>query len=116
MRVRILVTAEDAPTVWDLRCFVREEMVTWVQNEMPDAAPAHRILLTEASAEAEQPKPRGKKTPPAEHASDEGLFTRSLQAVERASLLMRGQPRDASWDDAGEAAEDGDISEPSARD
>jgi len=34
-----------------------------------------------------------KRTPAPEHASDEGLFTGSLQAVERASLFMRGQKR-----------------------
>ncbi len=96
MRVRILATAKDAPTLWDLRCFVREAMRRWIQNEMPDGAPAQRALIGKTAAAASHPKPRGKRTPAPEHASDEGLFTGSLQAVERASLFMRGEARDAS--------------------
>ncbi len=110
VRVRILATAKDAPTLWDLRCYVREAMVLWVQNEMPDAAPVQRLILAEASTDAERPKPRGKRTPPAEHASDEGLFTGSIQAVERASLFMHGGgPRDDSTDDAGDDSGDADT-------
>ncbi len=118
MRVRILVTAKDAPTLWDLRCFVREAMLLWIQNQMPDAAPAQRVLIGETAAATARPQVRGKRAPPAEHASDEGLFTGSLQAVESASLFMRGQPRDASGDDAdaGEAAEGVDGSESGTRD
>jgi len=104
VRVRILVTAHDAPTLWDLRCYVREAMLLWIQHEMPDAAPTQRVLLSErpapapdaAPAEAKRPARRSKPAPPAEHASDEGLFTGSIQAVERASLFMHGQPRDGS--------------------
>ena len=101
VRVRILVTAHDAPTLWDLRCYVREAMLLWIQNEMPDAAPAQRILLAEGATETERPLRRGKRTPPAEHASDEGLFTGSIQAVQRASVFMRGEPRAASGAGAG---------------
>lgn len=46
IRIRILVTAHDAPTLWDLRCYIREAMVLWVQKEMPDAAPAQRIVMS----------------------------------------------------------------------
>ena len=99
VRVRILVTAKDAPSLWDLRCYVREAMLLWIQSEMPDAAPAQRILMTEASAAVEQPKPRGKKTPVPEHVSDAGLFTGSIQAVDRASLFLHGERRDDSGDD-----------------
>ena len=103
VRVRILATAKDAPTLWDLRCYVREAMLLWIQSEMPDAAPAQRVLIGESAAAAPAPKTpaRGKKAPPAEHASDEGLFTGSLQAVERASMFMRGQPRGDLGDDGG---------------
>lgn len=106
VRVRISVTAKDAPTLWDLRCYVREAMVLWVQNEMPNAAPAQRIIMADASgtsdADAEaKTKPRGKKAPEPEHASDEGLFTGSIHAVERASMFMHGGPREDAGDDGG---------------
>lgn len=101
VHVRILATAKDAPTLWDLRCYVREAMVLWVQNEMPDAAPAQRIVMADPSTTADaKAKPRGKKAAEPEHASDEGLFTGSIQAVERASLFMHGGgPRDDRRDD-----------------
>lgn len=105
VRVRILVTAKDAPTLWDLRCFVREAMVLWVHTEMPDAAPVQRILMADAGEDADaKTKPRGKKSAEPEHASDEGLFTGSIHAVERASLFMHGGPRE----DPAEEGPDGD--------
>ncbi len=117
VRVRILATAKDAPTLWDLRCFIREAMLLWIQSEMPDAAPAQRVLIGESAAgAAAKPAARGKKPAPAEHASDEGLFTGSLQAVERASLFMRGQPRGASGDDGDASQHDTAIMEPLDRD
>jgi len=117
VRVRILATAKDAPTLWDLRCYVREAMLLWIQNEMPDAAPAQRVLIGEsAAAAAPRPAARGKKPAPAEHASDEGLFTGSLQAVERASLFMRGEKRGASSDDGDASQHDTAIMEPVDRD
>jgi small-conductance mechanosensitive channel len=47
VRVRILVTAPDAGGLFDLRCYVREEMVEWVQRHHPDALPLQRVQLTE---------------------------------------------------------------------
>ena len=106
VRVRILATAKDAPTLWDLRCFIRESMLVWIQQEMPDAAPAQRILLGETNTEeaadtaeetkTERPKSRAKRTAPPEHTSDEGLFTGSLEAVRRASLFTKSEPIDSS--------------------
>jgi hypothetical protein len=37
LRVRALVSAKDAPTLWDLRCFVRERLVGWVRDRHPEA-------------------------------------------------------------------------------
>jgi small-conductance mechanosensitive channel len=47
VRVRILVTAPDAGGLFDLRCYVREEMVEWMQRHHPDALPLQRVQLTE---------------------------------------------------------------------
>ncbi|WIB69624.1 mechanosensitive ion channel domain-containing protein [Curtobacterium sp. MCBD17_026] len=67
VRVRILVTAPDAGGLFDLRCYVREEMVEWLQRTHPDALPVQRVQLTEPSATA--PRRRGR---PAE--GDSQLF------------------------------------------
>ncbi len=32
VRVRALVSAQDAPSLWDLRCLVREGLVGWVRD------------------------------------------------------------------------------------
>ena len=47
VHVRILVTAVDAPTLFDLRCFVREEMIGWLQAAHPEALPRTRVLLVD---------------------------------------------------------------------
>ncbi|GAA1718559.1 hypothetical protein GCM10009809_13040 [Isoptericola hypogeus] len=43
VRVRALVSAADAPTLWDLRCYVREGLVEWLQREVPGALPRTRF-------------------------------------------------------------------------
>lgn len=50
VRVRILVTAPDAGGLFDLRCYVREEMVDWLQRTHPDALPVQRVQLAEPAA------------------------------------------------------------------
>jgi small-conductance mechanosensitive channel len=79
VRVRILVTAKDAPTLFDLRCLVREAMVLWVQQTMPAALPVQRVLLTD-------PEPASTHDTDAAPASD-GLFTGSIEAEQRASTF-----------------------------
>lgn len=43
VRIRILVTARDAPTLFDLRCYVRERMIDWLQRENEAGLPRHRV-------------------------------------------------------------------------
>ncbi|WP_278236281.1 mechanosensitive ion channel domain-containing protein [Isoptericola sp. AK164] len=43
VRVRALVSAQDSPTLWDLRCTVREGLVAWLQREAPYAIPRSRF-------------------------------------------------------------------------
>ena len=45
VRVRVLVTSYDAPTLYDLRCHVREELVRWVREHHTEALPVQRLLL-----------------------------------------------------------------------
>jgi small-conductance mechanosensitive channel len=42
VRVRALASAADAPTLFDLRCFVREGLVAWLQAQHPEALPRTR--------------------------------------------------------------------------
>jgi len=44
MTVRVLMTAVDAPTAWDLRCEVRERLLAWLVANDPKALPTHRLL------------------------------------------------------------------------
>jgi small-conductance mechanosensitive channel len=45
VRVRALVSAADAPTLWDLRCDVREQLVAWVRQHHPEALPKVRAEI-----------------------------------------------------------------------
>ncbi|MET0909053.1 MAG: mechanosensitive ion channel family protein, partial [Ilumatobacteraceae bacterium] len=86
VRVRILVTAVDAPTLFDLRCFIREEMVEWLQTQDPAAIPRTRVQLVEPETRVES-KPVEKT-----HTDQVGLFTGSAEAEERANLLTSSIP------------------------
>lgn len=48
VRVRALVSAKDASTLWDLRCLVRERLVARVLREQPDTVPRIRTEGTTA--------------------------------------------------------------------
>jgi len=43
IEVRVLATAKDAPTAFDLRCDLREAMLAFIRDEMPEALPRHRL-------------------------------------------------------------------------
>lgn len=47
IELRILATAKDAPTAWDLRCHVREEIIGFLQRAHPDALPRTRVMIRE---------------------------------------------------------------------
>ncbi|GAA3337417.1 mechanosensitive ion channel [Curtobacterium pusillum] len=67
VHVRVLVTAHDAPSLFDLRCYVREELVAWIQRTHPDAQPVQRVLMVDEVA--------GPKRRTASTASSSALFT-----------------------------------------
>jgi small-conductance mechanosensitive channel len=46
MELRALVSARNASAAWDLRCEVREKLVTFLQQEMPEALPKERQVVT----------------------------------------------------------------------
>lgn len=47
MTVRFLMTAINSPMAWDLRCYVREELIRFVQEKYPKALPVTRAELHE---------------------------------------------------------------------
>jgi small-conductance mechanosensitive channel len=55
IRLRALVSAHDAPTLWDLRCLVRERLVTWVWQHQPESVPRVRADLTGPGGAASRP-------------------------------------------------------------
>ncbi|MBC7137338.1 MAG: mechanosensitive ion channel family protein [Defluviimonas sp.] len=46
MEVRVLVSARNAPRVFDLRCEMREKLIAWIQAELPGALPRTREEVT----------------------------------------------------------------------
>ena len=48
VRVRVLVTGKDAPTLFDLRCHVRERLIDWMQRYSTASLPRQRVELVEA--------------------------------------------------------------------
>lgn len=110
VRVRALASAADAPTLWDLRCAVREGLVAWLQREHPEALPRTRWESTPAvegaepgaaaahapvpgapGSTAELPtrrrRPTGEETVLVDGGRDTGLFTGSLSAIERSKAF-----------------------------
>ncbi len=80
VRVRILVTAIDAPTLFDLRCFVREEMIAWLYRQSPQSIPRTRVRMVEEEPDISRPS----------HVGDPdavGLFHGDRDAEGRASMF-----------------------------
>ncbi|MFI7607235.1 mechanosensitive ion channel family protein [Micromonospora sp. NPDC049366] len=50
VRIRALVSAADAGSLWDLRCLVREHLVAWVRDQRPVAMPRVRTELGDADS------------------------------------------------------------------
>jgi small-conductance mechanosensitive channel len=82
VRVRVLVTAKDAPTLFDLRCHVREQLVAWLQRHDEDGLPRQRTELVESSSRPYL-RQRGTGT---------GLFTGDPEAEDRAARAGGGTP------------------------
>ena len=45
MEIRILVSAKNSPTAWDLRVFIREKMIEYIQKNFPESLPKTRVNL-----------------------------------------------------------------------
>lgn len=45
VEIRILVSAKNSPTAWDLRVFIREKLIEFIQNNYPESLPRTRVIL-----------------------------------------------------------------------
>ncbi len=43
IEIRMLMSGRNAPQTWDLRCFVRERILAWLQQNAPEALPRTRV-------------------------------------------------------------------------
>lgn len=57
--LRALVSAADAPALWDLRCHVREHLVDWLQHRYPHALLRARVELTGPGPDSAGPRSNG---------------------------------------------------------
>ncbi|MGW0217909.1 mechanosensitive ion channel family protein [Micromonospora chokoriensis] len=48
--IRALVSAADAGSLWDLRCLVREHLVSWIRDNRPTAMPRVRTELGDSTS------------------------------------------------------------------
>jgi len=56
MEVRALISAEDSSKAWDLRCEIREQMITFLQKQYPQALPKIRVEMDALSPNPEVTK------------------------------------------------------------
>jgi small-conductance mechanosensitive channel len=82
VRVRVLVSAADAATLFDLRCHVREELVSWLQVKDQDGLPRQRVEVVEHE-EAGHRRPSGDRP---------GLFSGDAAGDARAARFRAGEP------------------------
>ncbi len=61
--IRALASARTSPEAWDLRCYIREEMITWLQTAHPEALPLMRAEAQVGTLEppAELARPEAQK-------------------------------------------------------
>ncbi|KEA52089.1 mechanosensitive ion channel protein MscS [Mangrovibacter sp. MFB070] len=54
MTIRLLMTAQNSPTAWDLRCYVREKMIEFIQQNYPHSLPHVRATLSNTTESVTQ--------------------------------------------------------------
>jgi small-conductance mechanosensitive channel len=55
MVVRVLASAADAPSAWDLRCDIREALLVFLQQNYPQALPVTRVVATGGKSFSDPP-------------------------------------------------------------
>lgn len=95
VQARVVLSGRTSAELFDLRCHVREQLVTHLRDEHPYALPTERMLMTTEEAIG-SPPPAATPSDPAHPttAEQEGLFTGSIAAVQR-SREFSGPGEDA---------------------
>jgi small-conductance mechanosensitive channel len=86
VRLRALVSAGDAGTLWDLRCHVRERMINWVRHNHPESLPRQRMEVGSAQRRRERTTP---VAPHEVHPEEEGsrVFGGDAEGRERGNVF-----------------------------
>lgn len=121
VRLRALASAVDAPTLFDLRCYLREGLVAYLQRSAPQGLPRTRIETTRGAKPAVDGGPGPQRVeaqrpvvPAAEGGQqDARLFTGSVEALER-SRSFAGPGQDVIAEREEHAAEARAQEEPPA--
>ncbi|WP_414171144.1 hypothetical protein [Clavibacter tessellarius] len=79
----MLVSAVDAPTLFDLRCLVRERLVTFLHESSPQSLPRTRVQMVDPHETADATR-AGRR---AAEADPTGLFSGTAQGDVRAGLF-----------------------------
>jgi small-conductance mechanosensitive channel len=59
MEIRILVSAKDSPTAFDLRVFIREKLIDFLKENYPESLPKSRVQINkEDDKQVQNPKTR----------------------------------------------------------
>jgi len=72
MEIRLLMSAGDSGSLWDLRCMVREKMICFVQENHPESLPRFRAELQDGRLESTV---SSDTTPPSDTEVSEGTGT-----------------------------------------
>lgn len=88
IRLRALVSANDAPSLWDLRCLVRERLVTWVYEHREESLPRMRADVSSRPARRVVNTERDHVAIADGHHSDDALvFSGTRDGDERAAAF-----------------------------
>jgi small-conductance mechanosensitive channel len=83
VRLRALVSANDAPSLWDLRCLVRERLVTFIWAHQRTALPRYRADM----ADVTRPGPEAPRPAPRPDSDDARFFSGDEDGDERAATF-----------------------------
>ncbi|MFE9957811.1 mechanosensitive ion channel family protein [Micromonospora sp. NPDC005299] len=92
VKVRALVSAADAGSLWDLRCLVREHLVAWVRDQRPTALPRLRAEVGDTTGplpwQAVQPRRPARRLPDTEVPDDARVFGGSDDGEARSEVFV----------------------------